>query len=232
MLFIGYLRRGCGGGSGELPGPESLASALGQGFVVDSLYENLEGEGSEKANQFLRRLYARVQVAQEAFGAAAGQLGQGPAFGLDSLAKVREHQPWAAALGYSRKALYADAAAMCMGGGRGVAKAPGGRRGGHSQGQPSGGPELAQAAFAAVDFRLAGLAGQVGLRLCWDGVSLSLAEALQQAVGQLTCREKRSPEARGKALEGLKAVRLDDLELDQGDVEVILALWDWLSLET
>lgn len=93
-------------------------------------------------------------------------------------------------------------------------------------------PELAQAAFAAVDFRLAGLAGQVGLRLCWDGVSLSLAEALQQAVGQLTCREKRSPEARGKALEGLKAVRLDDLELDQGDVEVILALWDWLSLET
>jgi hypothetical protein len=222
-----------GGGSGEFPAPESLAPALGQGYAVESLYDDLQGKGSEKANQFLRRLYARVQAAQEAFGAAAGQLGQGPAFGLDSLAKVREHQPWAAALGYSRKALYADAAAMCMGGADGVLQKPqGADEAAIAKASHLAAPELAKAAFAAVDRRLAGMAGQVGLRLCWDGVSLSMAEALQQAVGQLTDREKRSPEARGKALEGLKAVRLDDLEMDQGDVEVILALWDWLSLET
>ena len=54
-----------------------------------------------------------------------GSLGQGPAFGLDSLAKVREHQPWAAALGYSRKALYADRGGHVHGGGRtGCCKSP------------------------------------------------------------------------------------------------------------
>ncbi|MBU1156381.1 MAG: hypothetical protein KJ921_11045 [Proteobacteria bacterium] len=222
-----------GGGSGDLPSPESLAPALGQGFEVDSLYQELAGEGAERANQFLRRLYARVQAAQETFTAAAGQLGQSAAFGLHSLAQVREHQPWAAALGYSRKALYADAAAMCLGGADGVLQKPqGADEAAIAKASHQAAPELAKAAFAAVDRRLAGMTGLVGLRLCQDGVSLPLVEALQATIGQLNGREKRSVEGRREALEKLKAVRLEDLELEQRDVEVILALWDWLSLES
>ena len=161
-----------------------MAPALGQGFEVDSLYQDLEGEGGERANQFLRRLYARVQAAQEAFTTAAEQIGQSAAFGLNSLAQVREQQPWAAALGYSRKALYADAAAMCLGGADGVLQKPqGGDEAAIAKASHEAAPELAKAAFAAVDRRLAGMAGLVGLRLCQDGVSLPLVEALQATIG-------------------------------------------------
>lgn len=218
---------------GDLPSPESLAPGLGQGFEVDSLYQDLTGEGGERANQFLRRLYARVRAAQEAFTAAAGQLGQSAAFGLHCLAQVREQQPWATALGYSRKALYADAAAMALGGADGVLQKPqGGDEAAIAKASREAAPEMAKAAFAAVDRRLAAMTGLVGLRLCQDGVSLPLVEALQATVGQLNGRDKRSADGRREALEKLKAVRLEELELDQRDTEVILALWDWLSLET
>lgn len=219
--------------SDDLPSPESLAPALGQGFEVDSLYQALEGEGRERANIFLRRLYARVQAAQEAFTGVAEQLGQSAAFGLGSLAQVREHHPWAAALGYSRKALYSDAEAMCLSGADGVLQKPqGADEAAIAKASREAAPDLAKAAFAAVDRRLAGMTGVAGLRLCQNGVSLPLVEALQATVGQLNGRDKRSPEGRRKALENLKAVRLEELEMEQRDTEVILALWDWLSLET
>ena len=143
-------------------------------------------------------------------------MGQSAAFGLHSLAQVREHQPWAAALGYSRKALYADAAAMCLGGADGVLQKPqGADEAAIAKASHQAAPELAKAAFAAVDRRLAAWPGLVGLRLCQDGVSLPLVEALQATVGQFNGREKRSPRGRREALEKLKAVRLEDLELDQ-----------------
>ncbi len=219
--------------SEALPPSEDLAPALGQGFEVESLYQDLAGEGGERVNQFLRRLYARVQAAQEAFSGAARRLGQGPAFGLANLASVREQHPWAAALGYSRKALYADAAAMSLGGADGVLQKPqGADEKAIAKASHEAAPGLAKAAFAAVDRRLGAMAGMVGLRLCQEGISLPLVEALQAAVSQLNGPGKRSPDARKEALEKLKAVRLEEMELAQGDAQVILALWDWLSLET
>lgn len=222
-----------GKGSDDLPAPEALAKALGQGFEVDTLYQDLTGEGGERANQFLRRLHARVQAAQEAFGTAAEQLGQSASFGLNSLAQVRVHQPWAAALGYSRKALFADAAAMYLAGADGVVQKPQGKNeDAIAKASQEAAPELARAAFAAVDRRLAAFTGVVGLRLCQNGTSLPLVEALQAAMSQLNGQGKRSAVARKEILEKLKSVRLKELELDQRDMEVILALWDWLSLET
>lgn len=218
---------------GELPSPGALAPALGQGFEVDALYQDLTGEGDERANQFLRRIFARVQAAQEAFRATAEELGQSAAFGLSALAQVREHQPWAAALGYSRKALYGDAAAMSMGGADGILQKPqGGDEKAIAKASREAAPELAQAVFAAVDRRLGALTGVVGLRLCQEGVSLPLVDALQGAMSQLNGHGKRSPEARREVLDKLKAVRMEELALEQRDTEVILALWDWLSLET
>ncbi len=106
-----------------LPLPE-LEQALGRGLELEALYAGLEQGGAEAGNLFLRRLYGQVERWQRAFLLAAGELGQGRSYGLYNLAQVREHYPWAAALGYSRKALYADAVAMCLAGADGVLQKP------------------------------------------------------------------------------------------------------------
>ena len=219
---------------GELTPPEELAPALGAGFAVEELYNGLEGEGWERANQFLRRLFARVGAAQEAFARAAARIGQGPAFGLDTLAQAREHYPWAAALGYSRKAAYADAAAMCQAGADGVLLKPQGDSEKEiAAASREAAPELVRYAFKAVDRRLAALAGGLGLRLCREGAGLPLVEALEGALEQINgFATKRGASARHEALERLKAVRLEEIELDQGDRTIILSLWDWLSLDS
>lgn len=220
--------------AGDLPAPDQLAPALGKGFDINQLYSELEGEGRERANQFLRRLYGRVQEAQSAFSAAAQTLGQSSAFGLGSLALVRQHYPWAAALAYSRKALYTDAADMCSAGADGVLQKPQGRdEAAIALATKQAAPSLAQAAFGAVERRLAALGGSLGLSLCQRGVSLNLAEALDQGLNHLHLKfvGQKNPPASG-GLDKLMSMRLDDLELDEVELGLILSLRDWLSRET
>ncbi|RJX33911.1 MAG: hypothetical protein C4525_08570 [Desulfarculus sp.] len=219
---------------GELPQAEDLAPALGQGFAVEELYQDLPGEGSARDNQFLRRLYARVQAAQKAFTRAAIGLGQGPSFGLESLARVREHHPWAATLGYSRKALYGDAAAMCAAGAEGVLQKPQGADDeAIAQATRRAAPGLARSAFAAVNRRLACLAGALGLRLCREGVSLNLAEVLGEALALLGGDGAGPPTAsRDEVLDKFRVLRLKEMELAEADLGLILAVWDWLGRET
>ncbi|MEW5914082.1 MAG: hypothetical protein AB1814_16115 [Thermodesulfobacteriota bacterium] len=220
--------------SGELPKAEDLAPALGQGFAAQELYEGLNGQGSARDNQFLRRLYGRVQAAQEAFSRAAAELGQGPSFGLASLAQVREHHPWAAALGYSRKALYTDAAAMCAAGADGVLqKPPGLDDKAIAQATRQAAEGLASAAFAAVSRHLGCLAGALGLRLCREGVSLNLAEVLGEALALLGVEGAGPVSAsQEEVLEKFRVLRLQEMELAEGDLGLILALWDWLGRES
>ncbi len=218
---------------GEAPPPEELAPGLGQGFDPQSLYQDLEGDGWERANQFLRRLFERVRAAQDAFDLAAGQIGQSRAYGLGNLALVKEHYPWATAMGYSRKATYADAAAICMAGAHGALSKPQGEdEKAIAKASQEAGPKLARAVFAAVDQRLAGLVGGLGLRLCQEGAGLPLVEALELSLEQINgVGTKRSRSGRAEALERLKAVRHEDIGLSAVDKEIILCLWDWLSLE-
>lgn len=203
--------------AGDLPAADQLAPALGKGFDIGQLYSGLEGEGAERANQFLRRLHARVQEVQSAFSATAQALGQGSAFGLGSLALARQHYPWAAALAYSRKALYADAADMCSAGADGVLQKPQGRDEAEiALATRQSAPSLARAAFGAVERRLAALGGSLGLGLCQRGVSLNLAEALDQGLSHLHLNfaGQKNPPASG-GLDKLISVRLDDLELNE-----------------
>jgi DNA-binding NarL/FixJ family response regulator len=220
--------------AGDLPAADQLAPALGKGFDIGQLYSGLEGEGAERANQFLRRLYGRVQEAQSAFSAAAQALGQSPAFGLGSLALVRQHYPWAAVLAYSRKALYADAADMCSAGADGVLQKPQGRdEAAIALATKQAAPSLAQASFGAVERRLAALGGGLGLGLCQRGVSLNLAEALDQGLRHLGPNvddQKNLPVPGG--LDKLSSMRLDDLELDEVELGLILSLRDWLNRES
>ncbi|MCB2226589.1 MAG: hypothetical protein KQH53_07910 [Desulfarculaceae bacterium] len=219
---------------GELPAPEDLAKLMGPGEAVEPLYEGLEGEGWERANQFLRRVYARAATAQAAFLEVAAQLGQGPKFGLSALASVREHYPEAAALGYSRKGSLADAAAMTHAGAQGVLIKPQGEdEAAIAKASKDQAPELAATVIQVVDHHLACLISGLGLRLCQEGASLPLVEALQLALDQINgTGTDRSAEGRREALERLKGVRLEEMGLSDGDKRIILALWDWLSLET
>ncbi len=139
----------------RLPDERELAGRVGSTGQVAALYQDL-GQGPEAFNTFLRRLYGRVQVWQEAFGQAARGLGQGRAYGLYNLARAREHFPWAACLGYSRKALYADGAAMTAAGAEGVLQKPQGNDDAAiAEATRRQAPELAKALARAVDRRLA-----------------------------------------------------------------------------
>ena len=107
----------------RLPLEEELADRLHDRINTGELFEGAKASG-EGANLFLRKLHGLVARRQEAFGFAAGCLGQSSAFGLENLAKARKNFPLAAALAYSRKALYKDAAGFMAAGGDGVLQKP------------------------------------------------------------------------------------------------------------
>jgi hypothetical protein len=103
----------------RLPGPEVLAPVLEKPAALNDFYGGLDQGGAaspEAGNTFLRRLYGHVEAWQSAFQQACLSLGQGNAYGLANLAQARALYPWAAALGFSRKALFDDAAAMMLAG--------------------------------------------------------------------------------------------------------------------
>ena len=108
----------------RLPKPQETVKMMGKPPSVERLYSNVEKPSSQEANLLLRRIYTYVNRIQMAFSRAAGMLGQGRHYGLDNLNRVREKYPWAAAVGYSRKGLYADAVAMSMAGADGVLQKP------------------------------------------------------------------------------------------------------------
>lgn len=218
----------------RLPKPGFLAGALDNPPSQGDLFGGVKpGDecSTENGNQFLRRLYSQVENWQSVFQMACQSLGQGNAYGLHNLAQARAHYPWAAALGFSRKALYEDAAQMMAAGADGCLRKPQGADqaaiGGATK---QAAPELAQAAFAAVERRLAGLASALGLSLCQDGDHLYLAEAILEGVRQLDSSLAGDPSgSRGEAVEALSALRLEDLGLSQEAVSLLIALKRWLS---
>ena len=141
----------------RLPEREELAARLTEQVDLPDLYAGAADSG-EGANLFLRKLHAQVASRQEAFRFAAGCLGQSSAYGLANLAQVRDSYPLAAALAYSRKALYRDAALFTAAGGDGVLQKPqGADEGAIAQATRRKAPDLARACLRAVKARLAAL---------------------------------------------------------------------------
>lgn len=132
------------------PQPELEARLAGVGGPAD-IYHGLDKE-SDPANAFLRRLYAKVEAWQSAFLDAAGSLGQGRGYGLYNLERARAEYPWAAAAAYSRKALYADAAALSLAGVDLVLQKPqGADEAAVAEATRQAAPEMARALYRAVD---------------------------------------------------------------------------------
>ncbi len=218
----------------RLPDPDGLAGVLGKPMSQGDLYGGIESDdncSSEAGNQFLRRLYSQVETWQTAFQDACQGLGQGNAYGLANLAQVRDKYPWAAALGFSRKALFDDAVEMMSAGADGLLRKPqGADEAAIAKATKDAAPELAGVAFAAVDRRLAHKASALGLALCQDGDHLSLAEAVLEGVRHLDSNLAGEPTgSRKEAIEALKTLRLEETGLSQQDVALLIAFKRWLG---
>jgi hypothetical protein len=220
--------------SPHLPEADSLAGVLEQVPSQGELFEGMGSGGTcspEDGNLFLRRLYGRVEDWQSVFQNACQSLGQGSAYGLYNLAQARTNYPWAAALGYSRKALYEDAVAMTQAGADGLLRKPqGADESAIAEATKQAAPDLAQAALGAVDRRLASQAGMLGLNLCLEGDNLSLAEAIHRGVRHLDPTLTGEPtNSLKEAVEALDALRLEDAGLSQSALSLLVAFKRWLG---
>lgn len=213
------------------PEPARLAEILGQAPELEALYAGI-APTPEGANAFLRRLYAQVERWQRAFLLAAGGVGQGRAYGLYNLAQARQHYPWAACLGYSRKALYLDAAALVQAGADGLLQKPqGADEAAIAQATTEQAPELASQAYACVERRLAGQVAVLAARLCREGSGLALAEALEDGLRYLGINGGGEPPRcdLGEACQALALFRHEALDLPPADLGLVLALRQWLT---
>lgn len=218
--------------TGEIMTPDDLAASLGPTLELSSLHHGLDqAPTGEAGNLFLRRVYAQVERWQRAFLSACEKLGQGRGYGLANLQAAREWHPQAAALGYSRKALYADAVALSRAGVDGLLQKPqGGDDEAIAKATQAAAPELAAACYAAVDRRLALLGGALAARLCGEGVSLNLAEALEETIRHLDQELAGQPEQeRSEAHRILLELRLEELGLSPAELSLVLALREWLG---
>lgn len=213
-------------GAPRIPGLDELARDLGPAADLASLYDGLERAGDEAGNLYLRRLHGQVERWQRAFLHAAECLGQGRTYGLHNLEQARGRYPHAAALGYSRKALYADAVALSLAGAEGLLQKP---QGGDDQAialaTRQAAPELAQTAYAMVDRRLARLTGGLVARLALRGGQFPLLESLASALASL-----EGLQARPEAAERLALATPQARGLRPPDMELLRALASWLAV--
>lgn len=209
-----------------IPAASQLAQALGPGESLEALYADLAQAGDGAGNLYLRRLYSRVECWQRAFLGAVASLGQGRAYGLHNLQEARRHFPLAAALGYSRKALYADAVALSQAGAEGLLQKPQGADDqAIAQATRQAAPGLAATAYAAVDRRLARLVGGLAAHLALPGGPPGAAALRQPLATALACLQGSEPrQGPGCALAELApAAGLPPL-----DQALLLALASWL----
>ena len=215
----------------EIPDPAWLADCLGPRAETDDLFQGLGQAGDEAGNLFLRRLYARVEKWQSVFQAAAGKLGQSRAYGLANLAAVRKEYPWAAAVGYSRKALYADAAAAGLAGMDGVLQKPQGV-GDRAIAQATSrvAPDLAGAVYRAVDKRLSLVIAPLVLKICQNVKQTDLTKAVCQGLELLGAHDN-GPSYMGlqKTLKALAPEVMSRISMDKQKMETISAMRSWLA---
>ena len=215
----------------QIPDSAWLDERLGTRAEIGDLFQGLDQAGDEGVNLFLRRLYAQVEKWQSAFQDAADKVGQSRAYGLANLADVRRKYPWAAAVGYSRKALYADAVAASVLGIDGVLQKPQGDGDqAIAQATRRAAPDLARAAYGAVDRRLSLVTAPLGLKFCQQGGSSGLTSTICQALELLGDPDKGSESLdRQKILSTLSPGAMSGIRLEKNDRETLLALGSWLG---
>ncbi len=111
----------------HIPPAEELDSIISDLPPLDRVYENLDISNLDNINEYLRRLFAVVDGWRNVFTAACDAVGQNRNYGLTNLALAMERYPYAARAAYTRKALFADAAASFSAGFDGLFNKPPGK---------------------------------------------------------------------------------------------------------
>ncbi len=216
----------------QVPKESELAAFLGNTHpALEAVYQGLHGQGTELGNLFLRRLYAQVDCWQRTFLYAAGLLGQGLGYGLANLEAVRAAFPWAAAIGYTRKSLFADAVKACEAGMDGLLQKPQGRTDDEIAGATkAAGPALAKGAWRAVDRRLAQQIMPIALKLAHENVSEVLVAALVEGLRHLGETGLGEPtRTTRETVTALDINRLERSGLTKHELDTVLAMAEWLE---
>lgn len=101
--------------------PEGEIRAMVSG--LDGVWDDLEA-AADPVNEYLKRLHSVSSRWGHIFASASRAAGQGRAYGLYNLARVREEHPGATAVAYSRKAGSPDLVSFMMAGGHGALLKP------------------------------------------------------------------------------------------------------------
>lgn len=99
---------------------EELERRLSELNSLGSVYEGLEEFRGDRANEYLKRLFAIVDGWRNLFEEVCGRAGQNRKYGLANLARVRKHYPGVPAVFYTRKSLISDAVAILRAGADGL----------------------------------------------------------------------------------------------------------------
>lgn len=95
-----------------IPARDTLATQVDRIPDISSIFSDLESFSGDKdlqVNEFLKRLFAIVNIWRNIFSAHCTDLDQGRSYGLNNLKQVRDKYPFAAAVIYTRKGLFSDA---------------------------------------------------------------------------------------------------------------------------
>lgn len=96
----------------RIPTPDMVAAQVNDIPHIDSVFSGLEtfsGDKDRQVNEFLKRLFAIVNIWRNLFAEQCASLDQGRSYGTGNLKQARSVYPFAAAVMYTRKGLFSDA---------------------------------------------------------------------------------------------------------------------------
>ncbi|MBU2499542.1 MAG: hypothetical protein KKE57_11635 [Proteobacteria bacterium] len=99
---------------------DELEKRLSEFKTLDAVYHGLEEFRGDRANEYLKRLFAIVDSWRNLFEEVCGRVGQNRKYGLANLSRARKHFPGVPAVFYTRKSLISDAVAIFRAGADGL----------------------------------------------------------------------------------------------------------------
>jgi DNA-binding NarL/FixJ family response regulator len=98
----------------------ALEARIGRMPALDTVYDGLEEFQGDKANEYLKRMFAIVGAWRELFEDVCARVGQNRKYGLSNLDRARRRYPGVPAVFYTRKSLISDAVALFQAGADGL----------------------------------------------------------------------------------------------------------------
>ena len=99
---------------------KELEKKISEMQTIESVYEGLENYEGDRANEYLKRLFAIVDGWRDVFQEVCDRIGQNRTYGLSNLKQARKAYPGIPAVFYTRKSMISDAVAIFEAGADGL----------------------------------------------------------------------------------------------------------------